>query len=89
MSVTLPPQVEALIRRKVESGLYATPDEVLEEALRLLDEHDRERQWLRNALAEGEKGEAVDYTPELMEEIYQRALDNSRTGKPVKDAVKP
>jgi putative addiction module CopG family antidote len=89
MSVTLPPEVETLVRQKVESGLYADVDEVLKEAMRLLDEHDRERQWLRSALAEGEKGEAVEYTPELMEEIYQRALENSRAGKSVKDAVKP
>ena len=88
MSIVLPPQVEDMVRHKVESGLYPSADEVLMEALRLLDEHDR-RRWLQHALAEGERGEATELTPERMEAIFQRALENSRQGKPVKDAVKP
>jgi len=38
MNVNLTPQLEALVRQKVESGLYGSASEVVREALRLLDE---------------------------------------------------
>ena len=43
LNVSLTPQLEELVRRKVESGLYGSASEVMREALRLLDEHDRLR----------------------------------------------
>jgi antitoxin ParD1/3/4 len=43
MEVALPPELERLVREKVESGLYLSADEVLHEALRLLDDRDRLR----------------------------------------------
>ena len=41
MSVSLTPDLELFVLQKVESGLYPSADEVLREALRLLDERDR------------------------------------------------
>jgi len=41
MNVSLTPQLEDLIKKKVESGLYGSASEVMREALRLLDERDR------------------------------------------------
>ena len=43
MNVFLTPQLEALVQRKVESGLYGSASEVMREALRLLEERDRLR----------------------------------------------
>lgn len=43
MNVNLTPQLEALVRSKVESGLYGSASEVVREALRLMEEHDRMR----------------------------------------------
>ena len=40
MHVSLTPQLEELVRRKVESGLYNSASEVVREALRLLSERD-------------------------------------------------
>jgi antitoxin ParD1/3/4 len=57
MNVNLTPELEALIQRKVASGLYNNQSEVVREALRLLAEQDRLREAhlaeLRGALAEG------------------------------------
>jgi antitoxin ParD1/3/4 len=78
--VTLTPQVEALIRRKVDAGLYADADAVLREALRLLDEHDRRTQRLQAALLEGEQGEGIPYTPELLDEIDREVDERLRRG---------
>ncbi len=44
MNVNLTPQLEELIRAKVDSGLYSSASEVVREALRLMDEQDRLKQ---------------------------------------------
>jgi antitoxin ParD1/3/4 len=80
MTISLTPRLEDLIREKVESGLYADADAVLTEALRLLDERDRFRR-LRAALADGEKGEGIRFTPELMEQIKRDADRMELEGK--------
>lgn len=41
MNVSLTPQLEELVKKKVDSGLYGSASEVMREALRLLEEHDR------------------------------------------------
>jgi antitoxin ParD1/3/4 len=43
MNVSLTPQLEELVKKKVESGLYGSASEVMREALRLLEERDRIR----------------------------------------------
>lgn len=40
MNVTLEPEFEALVKKKVASGRYTSSSEVIQEALRLLDERD-------------------------------------------------
>ena len=57
MNVSLTPQLEELVKRKVESGLYGSASEVMREALRLLEEHDRLRSIrLKELRAEIQKG---------------------------------
>lgn len=41
MNISLTPQLEALVKNKVESGLYGSASEVMRDALRLLEERDR------------------------------------------------
>jgi antitoxin ParD1/3/4 len=57
MNVNLTPQLEALVRAKVNSGMYTSASEVVREALRLMDEQDRLRQArldeLRSAVQQG------------------------------------
>ncbi len=43
MNVNLTPQLETMIRRKVDSGMYNSASEVVRDALRLMDERDRLR----------------------------------------------
>ena len=43
MNVNLTPQLEEMVRQKVESGLYGSASEVVREALRLMEEQDRMR----------------------------------------------
>jgi putative addiction module CopG family antidote len=80
MSIELPRRIAALLQEKVDSGLYASVDEAIDAAVRLLDEHDRRRQRLRAAIAEGEAGEAIPWTPELTERLSREAEEMTRQG---------
>lgn len=74
MNISLTPRLEAMIREKVESGLYNNSSEVVREALRLMERQDREERF-RAAIAVGiddvERGNVVEWTPELMDEIWR------------------
>jgi Arc/MetJ-type ribon-helix-helix transcriptional regulator len=76
------------MRTKVASGQFPDEADVMQEAIRLLDEHEH-RNWLIHALAEGERGEAIDLTPELIDQLSREAEENAAMGKPIRDAVKP
>jgi antitoxin ParD1/3/4 len=43
MNVSLTPELDKFVASKVESGRYNSASEVVREALRLLEEHDRAR----------------------------------------------
>ena len=74
MNISLTPQLEELVKGKVESGLYNSASEVMREALRLLEERDRLRELrfeeLRREIQKGIDSGAA--TPLGMEEIKAR-----------------
>lgn len=88
MSVQLTPDAEAIVRRKVESGLYSTAEEAIAEALRLLEEHDCLR-WLREAVAKGEQGEGLPFSPELRAELWENAIRRWKSGDTPRPDVLP
>ncbi|WP_426177546.1 type II toxin-antitoxin system ParD family antitoxin [Massilia sp. TWR1-2-2] len=65
MNIDLTPQLEEMVRQKVDSGLYTSANEVVHEALRLMDEKDQlhvaRLDQLRQAIQEGlDSGPAVE-----------------------------
>jgi antitoxin ParD1/3/4 len=78
MSVTLTPEIEAKIRQRVDSGRYDDANEVVLEALRLLEERDR-LEHLRSLIAVGleqaQRGELVEYTPEWVADLDRRVAE--------------
>ncbi len=81
MAIQLNPKTETLIKQKVESGLYPNVEAALDTAVQLLDEHDRKLQRLRELVAEGEIGEGVPWTPDLIKEIRREADEMHRRGE--------
>jgi antitoxin ParD1/3/4 len=74
MNINLTPQLEAMIRQKVESGLYGSSSEVVREALRLMDEQDRLRaaklEQLRQDVRHGvESGAGEPWAPNDIKRI--------------------
>lgn len=87
MVVTLTPQIEAMIQQRLDSGRYSDASEVVQEALRLLEERDREvqlehlRALLEEGLEQAKRGELVDFTPELLDDIAKRAHERFLRGE--------
>lgn len=83
MAVSLTPELEAIIQERVDSGRYGSASEVVQEALRLLEERDRV-EHLRSLIAVGleqaQRGELIEFTPELLESIDRRAEEWFRSG---------
>jgi antitoxin ParD1/3/4 len=91
MNVSLTPELEEMIRSKVESGLYTSASEVVREALRLMAENDRTvrlRRSFEEAQAQYDRGESTELGAGLINGIAERASENARNGKPVSDDVK-
>jgi putative addiction module CopG family antidote len=84
---------EAIVERILATGEYADADEVVTQALLLLEERDRRRRWLRAELQIGidqaERGELIEWTPQFMDDILREAVEGLEHGKPIRDAVEP
>jgi antitoxin ParD1/3/4 len=92
MNISLTPQLEAMIREKVESGLYNNSSEVVREALRLIEQRDKE-ELLRAATAAGiaaaDRGDAVEWSPQRVSQIWQDAMQAAATGEKPNPEVCP
>lgn len=71
MNVTIPKSLEALVREKVEEGQYSTEDEVVADALRLMQARDEVAQLKRARLKD-----AIDRGYEDMAAGRVIALEN-------------
>lgn len=77
MQITLPPDLEEIVRRKVESRLYKTPDDVIRMALEVLVEYDREdearlkvlQDMVKEADEAYERGDYIEFT--TMEDLLR------------------
>ena len=85
MNVSLSPELETLINKKVESGLYNSASEVVREGLRLLEHRDdvrhakleRLRADIQKGLEEIDAGHVYD-GPEVMTSIRKRLLKEKK-----------
>jgi antitoxin ParD1/3/4 len=78
MNVSLTPELEHLVQRKVETGRYLSASEVVRKALRLLEERDQDREIslaeLRKQVAVGiEQADRGDVALLDMEAIKKKA----------------
>lgn len=92
MTVTLTPDAEALVQRKIQTGPYTSAADVINEALRLLDERDR-RIRLNAAIAVGDEdidlGNIIDWSPDFLERLKEEADAEDRIGTPLRADVQP
>jgi antitoxin ParD1/3/4 len=93
MPIQLPADVEDRIREKVERGDFPDAGEVVREAMRLLDEQERQLDELRAKLQIGldqlDRGESAPYTPEFVERMRRKAEERFRRGERPNPEVVP
>jgi antitoxin ParD1/3/4 len=81
MNVSLTPELEKFVEKKVESGLYNNASEVVREGLRLLKEHDEIRMKWREQVERGwvqaHAGQVVD-GPKVMADARARLKNVSK-----------
>lgn len=72
MSITLTSSQEQFIQTKLETGKYRSAQEVLEVALRLLDEYDQgDREWIESVRVKIDAAIAVsEHTPPIDGETF-------------------
>lgn len=85
MNINLTPQLEAMVRQKVASGLYSSASEVVREALRLMEGQDQLRavklEQLRQDVREGiESGPAGELDMEAIKMRGRERLKKLKQG---------
>lgn len=93
MSIQLPPDLEASIRQKIERGRFPDATEVVREAMRLLDDQERQLDTLRAKLQigldEADRGEVDEWTPDLRERLRREAWEMYQRGEHLDPDVCP
>lgn len=85
MPVSLSPRLEATVDQLVATGHYASVEDVMDEALRLLQEREHQRDHLRAQIRVGldelDRGEGVELTSDLWDDIDHEADEAFRQGE--------
>ena len=87
MNVSLTPELDRFVADKVDSGRYTSASEVVREALRLLEEHDRARatglaafnRELSTRLAALDRGQFAEPEPARLR-LREKSRNRRRTG---------
>jgi len=92
MQVIIKPNQEDFVRRQIAAGSFGNAEDVVEEALRLLEDEAKLR-YLRAEVAAADeeiaRGEFVEWTPDFWERLQEQADEEDRLGLPISDVVKP
>lgn len=92
MTITLSPETQARIQELVAEFAYPSPEAVVDEALRVLEEREKYVR-LKAAIAVGleqiERGEAIPWTPDLLDQLKREAEEDVRLGRHFDDDVIP
>lgn len=87
MNVSLPPELEARVRQRVESGMYGSASEVIREALRLFEAYEQVktakleelRQDIAKGLNDAESGRTKEVDFESLKQQGRLLLKTRRT----------
>lgn len=93
MHVSLPPELEGFIESKMASGLYSDATAVIGDAIRLMQaEEVRIAAWqaaIRLGSGQLDRGEAIAYSPETLNDITRSAIAALYSGEPIDADVAP
>lgn len=86
MNVSLPPELEARVRQRVESGMYGSASEVIREALRLFEAYeqvktsrlDSLRQDIAKGLSDAKSGRTTEIDFESLKQQGRQILQTRK-----------
>ena len=87
VNVSITPELDRFLRNRVKSGRYQTTSEVVREALRLLERHERDEAFhqlkakLKRGASQAKRGQLLD-GDEVFEELREM-IDERRRAKAV------
>ncbi|HYI25071.1 MAG TPA: hypothetical protein VD767_06630 [Thermomicrobiales bacterium] len=90
MQITLPPEAQAIVDRELESGRFASIEEVVIKAIMKLDDEDPDDSYddrLALAREQADRGEGRELTEAVMQELLSRARSDAQQGRPVRNDV--
>ena len=91
--MTLNPEQQKLIDEMVKSGLFDSPDQVVDTALRLLDERNKQLEALRKDVQVGidqlDRGEYTEYTGENLHELFDAIKQRGRERLASRNPARP
>jgi antitoxin ParD1/3/4 len=93
MHVNLSPEMEGFIKSKVTSGFYGNATEVIRDAIRRMQaEESRAAAW-QAAIKQGsdqlDRGEGIEYSPAVLDDITQSAINAMHSGPSMDPDVLP
>jgi putative addiction module CopG family antidote len=76
MQISLPPEIEELVKKKLKNGEYRSADELVTEALRLLSKLDERkissiRKDLALAIDQMDRGDYSDYDEHTIDQLFE------------------
>jgi putative addiction module CopG family antidote len=91
MLIHLPAHLKSFVEREVASGRYESEEQVITEALTHFAEGAEPTVTVDEAIAESlaqvARGETIDYTEDFLKRSAERARENARRGRKVRDDV--
>lgn len=77
---------ESFIKTEVQDGFYTNETELVRDAVRRMRQEKERAKQFEGAIAKGihaiERGETMQLTPALLQEIKEEAIQKARTGQP-------
>jgi antitoxin ParD1/3/4 len=93
MHVNLSAEMEGFIKSKVASGFYSNATEVIRDAIRRMQADEIRISAWKSAIEQGadqlDRGEGIAYSPAVLENITQSAIEAMHSGKPMDADVLP
>jgi antitoxin ParD1/3/4 len=89
LNISLPPELEAQVRKRVDSGMYGSASEVVREALRLFETYEqlrsskltRLRADIDEGLADVRAGRLVEFDPDAVKKRGRARLAKAASKK--------
>jgi len=93
MNITLSAEAQAIVEREIGAGHFSTQEDVVIQALKLLDREQLVYDTMGDpkvieAIGQSDRGEIHEWNDELRAQIRRDAMDTARLGKPITDDIK-